>query len=228
LNCPKITILLAEDHKIVRKGIKTLLELEDDIIVVGEAENGNEVVVMAKKLKPNIIIMDIALPLMNGIEASREIIKINPEQKILILSAHADDGYIEKVIELGLSGFLVKQCLPDFLIETLHNISNGKKYFSPSILKRTQELLERHMDIRGKLCLTKPCSLTHREVQVIQLIAEGEGNKQIAHGLDISIKTVEKHRQNLMKKLSIHDTAGLTRYAISEGIIENSKQKTIL
>jgi DNA-binding NarL/FixJ family response regulator len=228
LNHPKLTILLVEDHQIVRKGIKALLELEEDIIIVGEAENGNEAVVMAKKMKPDIIIMDIALPLMNGIEASRQIIKINPDQKILILSAHADDGYIEKAIELGLSGFLVKQCLPAFLIETLHHISNGEKYFSPSILKRTQELSEKHMDIRGRLCLKKPCSLTHREVQVLQLIAEGEGNKQIAHGLDISIKTVEKHRQNLMKKLSIHDTAGLTRYAISEGVIENSKQKTTL
>ena len=228
MSSDKLTLLLVDDHKIVRKGLIALLDYEKDIIVIGEAEDGNEAIKLAHKLRPDIIIMDIALPHLNGMEASQKILSNNPEQKILILSAHADDGYIEKSIDLGLSGYLVKQCLPEFLIQAIFQIAKDKRYFSPNILKRRTQMLERDIDSKGNISQKKSSILTPREKQVLQLIAEGGGNKQIAHDMHISIKTVEKHRQNLMRKLSIHDTAGLTRHAISEGIIENSRQTTTI
>ncbi len=215
----KITVFLSEDHLIVRKGLKALIELEKDMVVVGEAENGFDAVKMVSELTPMIVVMDVALPKLNGIEASRKILKDFPSTKILILSAYADDGYIEKVISIGVSGFLIKQCSPNILIEAIREISKGNVFFSPSISDRLQHL-------NGFSKKRSPL-LSGREVEVLQLIAEGKANKEIAFELGISIKTIEKHRQGLMKKLSIHDVAGLTRYAITEGIIEcNGTKKT--
>lgn len=208
----KVHIILAEDHKIVRNGLKALLELESDFTVVDEAEDGLEAIEMVKLHLPEIIIMDIAMPKLNGIEASREILKFNHKIKILVLSAYADDGYIEKLTSIGVSGFLIKQCAPQVLIQAIREIMKGKTFFSPGIAERADHL-GKHLN-----------NLSPREVQVLQSIAEGKANKQVAQDLNISIKTVEKHRQKIMDKLCIHDTAGLTRYAISEGIIENSSQ----
>jgi DNA-binding NarL/FixJ family response regulator len=209
-----INVILIEDHKIVRQGLKALLELESDITVIGECEDGATAVEMATNLKPDVIVMDIALPKLNGIEASRQIMSRNQAAKILVLSAHGDDGYIEKVSAIGVSGYLVKQCSPELLIEAIREIDAGKKFFCETVNNRLGILQQ------------KNSPLTQREAQVLQLIAEGKANKQVASELKISIKTVEKHRQNLMKKLSIHDTAGLTRYAIAEGIVESSSQRT--
>jgi DNA-binding NarL/FixJ family response regulator len=222
----KISVLLVEDHIIVRKGLKALLDMDSSFEVVGEAENGKEAIDMNHELKPDIIIMDIAMPVLNGFEASRQILKKDPKAKILILSAHSDDGYIEKAMALGVAGFLIKQCSPHFLVQALIEIKNGNRYYSSSILDRLKD--ETKPAIDGKLQKTKMNLLTARENQVLQLIAEGQANKQIANELNISVKTVEKHRQNLMNKLQIHDTAGITRYAIAEGIIECSSQKTIV
>ncbi len=216
----KLKVVLIEDHILVRKGLRSLLELEPDIEVIGEGDNGYQAISLYEALRPDITILDIALPRLNGIEAAKIIRKSNPIAKILILSAYADDGYVERVMDLHLSGYLVKQCSPHFLIDAIHRIALGKSYFCPTILEKVKRLSDTPSKLRGEhRGRTKKLSV--REAQILQAIAEGMANKQIAYSLEISIKTVEKHRQNLMKKLSIHDTAGLTRYAIAEGYIEN-------
>lgn len=221
-----ITVLLAEDHMIVREGLRFLLQSERDIEVVGEAANGRLAVALALKLRPAVVIMDIAMPLLNGLEATRQIRHAIPDAKILILSAHSDDAYVEKVTELGASGYLIKQTSAHFLAEAIREVNKGNAFFSPSIEKRTKKRQLDSLDRKG-LPKTK-IRLSSREVEVLQLIAEGEANKQIAAELGISIKTVEKHRDHLMQKLDIHDTASLTRYAISEGIIECEVPLTIV
>jgi len=223
----RITVLLAEDHIIVREGLRHLLDAESDIEVVGEAANGRLAVAMAQKLRPDVIIMDIAMPLLNGLEATRQIRQAIPVAKILILSAHSDDAYVEKATALGAVGYLIKQTSAHFLAEAIREVHKGNTFFSPTVAKcfhkRQQESLERKGSSKANVGL-----LTSREVEVLQLIAEGKANKQIAVELGISIKTVEKHRDHLMRKLDIHDTAGLTRYAIGAGIIESSVQLTIV
>ena len=221
-----ITVLLADDHLVVREGLRNLLEAEGDIKVAGQAENGREAVQMVKKLRPEVVLLDIAMPFLNGFEASRQILKIAPATKVLILSAHSDDEYVEQVTVLGASGYLIKQTSADVLAKAIREVHKGNIFFSPSISKRRQDRHQKLPD-RAGLLKKKNIRLSSREMEVIQLIAEGQANKQIAAELDISIKTVEKHRQHLMEKLNIHDTAGLTRHAIAAGIIESSVQITI-
>ncbi len=223
----RITVLLAEDHTIVREGLRRLLEAESDIEVVGEAETGRQAVNLARELVPDVIVMDIAMPSLNGMEATRQIRAVLPDIKILILSAHSDDAYVERVTEIGVSGYLVKQTSSHFLAEAIREVHKGNLFFSPSIAKRRLHQRETTLDRKGR-ATTKVIGLSTRELEVLQLIAEGRANKQVAAELDISIKTVEKHRDHLMRKLDIHDTAGLTRYAIAAGIIESSIQVTIL
>lgn len=222
----QITILLAEDHMLVREGLKKLLTVEPDLLVVGEAQTGREAVQLTKKLRPAIVVMDIAMPLLNGMEATRQILKDYPATKVIILSAHSDDAYVDQVIALGASGYLIKQTSFHDLTTAIREVHKGKTFFSPSIAKRLHNGQEKPMDRNGKP--QKKTVLTSRETEVLQLIAEGKPNKQVADELSISIKTVEKHRQHLMSSLNIHDVAGLTRYAISTGIIESSVQVTIL
>jgi len=223
----KITVLLVEDHEIVRKGLMALLALEENICVIAEAQNGMDAVKIAQKVRPMIILMDIAMPILNGIEATKQILKDSPRSKIIILSAYADDNYIEKAMKIGARGFLVKQCSPDLLAQAIRDVNDGEYVFSPLVENRLEQLNQDVINNDG-VVKKKKSSLSSRESQVLQLIAEGMSNKIIAHTLKISIKTVDKHRQNLMKKLFIHDTAGLTRYAITEGIIENSTQNSKL
>jgi DNA-binding NarL/FixJ family response regulator len=223
----QITVLLAEDHMIVREGLRALLEAEGDIAVVGEAETGRQAVHLAKRLRPAVVVMDIAMPLLNGLEATRQILKTIPGAKVLILSAHSDDAYVEQVVELGAAGYLLKQTSAHALANAVREVQKGKTYFSPSIARR---LGNRYAPspAPGERTQKKGARLSSREMEVLQLIAEGKGNKQVAVELGISVKTVEKHRQRLMEKLNIHDTAGLTRYAIAAGIIESSVQLTIV
>jgi DNA-binding NarL/FixJ family response regulator len=215
----RITVLLADDHMIVREGLRKLLETECDIDVIGEAATGRSAVDMARKLRPDVIVMDIAMPMLNGLEATRQIRLAIPDAKVLILSAHSDDKYIERLTSLGAAGYLIKQTSAHLLAEVIREVHNGNAFYSPSIAKRIHHHRLDCLDRKGQ---AKPqvSGLSSREVEVLQLIAEGEANKQIAAELGISIKTVEKHRDHLMQKLDIHDTAGLTRYAIEEGIIE--------
>ncbi len=222
-----ITVLLAEDHTVVREGLRALLKVEGDIEVVGEAETGRQAVQLAKKLRPDVVIMDIAMPLLNGLEATRRISKAVPASRVLILSAHGDDEYIRQAVMLGAAGYLIKQTSADLLSRAIREVHKGNTFFSPSIAKRLRDLSLESPDRRGVL-KKKKASLTSREMEVLQLIAEGKANKQVAVGLGISIKTVEKHRQHLMKKLDLHDTAGLTRYAIAAGIIESRVQGTTI
>ena len=222
-----ITVLLAEDHQIVRQGLRKLLEAERDLEVIGEADNGRLAVAMTKKLCPAVVVMDIAMPLLNGLEATRQIHQAFPATKILILSAHSDDAYVEQVTASGASGFLLKQTSSHVLAEAIRAVQEGKTFFSPSIDKQIRNHYERTPN-RAGLLRKKAARLTSREMEVLQLIAEGQANKQVAGELGISVKTVEKHRQRLMQKLNIHDTAGLTRYAIAAGIIESSVQLTIV
>ena len=227
MSMKRITVLLAEDHEIVREGLRALLEHEDDIKVIGEAQTGRQAVKLTTKLRPDVVVMDIAMPLLNGLEATRQILQARPAIKVLILSAHSDDAYIEQIIALGAAGYLIKQTSHDVLSRAIREVQRGKTFFSPSISKRLRHHYEKSSDRAGLLKKKDDC-LSSREVEVLQLVAEGNVNKETAAELGISIKTVEKHRQNLMKKLNIHDTAGLTRYAIATGIIESSVQLRIV
>src|SRR5580698_2593161 len=223
----RITVLLAEDHMIVREGFRKMLELEADLEVVGEAKEGRQAVALAKKLRPNVVLMDIAMPLLNGLEATRQILKAIPGARVLILSAHNDDAYVKNATESGAMGFLLKQTSSHEVCRAIREIHQGKTFFSSSISLRLNRLHSQPSGRAGRLN-KKAAGLTSREMEVLQLIAEGEANKQIASKLGIGIKTVEKHREHLMQKLDIHDTAGLTRYAIGAGIMESSVQLTIV
>lgn len=213
----KITVLLADDHTVVRQGLRALLSAEVDIEVVGEAENGRQAVQMAQRLSPDIIVLDIAMPQLNGLEAARQIIHEGLPTKVLMLSSYGDDEYVQQLAELGASGYLMKQTAATDLIKAIREASRGNAYFSPSISKRLLDLCR-----NGRKNSKQNVELTSRELEVLQLVAEGNGNKQIASVLNLSIKTVEKHRQKLMNKLNIHDIAGLTHYAIAHGVVENS------
>jgi DNA-binding NarL/FixJ family response regulator len=220
-----ITVLLAEDHAILREGLRKLLEADEAFEVIGEAENGRKAVEMTRKLRPAVVVMDIAMPLLNGLEATRQILEAAPGTKVLILSAHSDDAYIERVNAVGAAGYLIKQTSSHILARAIREVFKGKIFFDPSIAKR---LKAQKPEAHGRSAKKHIPHLSSREVEVLQLIAEGRANKQIAGELGISIKTVEKHRQSVMDKLRIHDTAGLTRYAIGAGIIESSVQLTIV
>jgi DNA-binding NarL/FixJ family response regulator len=223
----KITVLLAEDHMIVREGFRKMLDLEEDLDIVGEAQNGRQAVELAKKLHPAVVLMDIAMPQLNGLEATRQLLKLLPATKVLMLSAHSDDAYVINAIESGAVGFLLKQTSAHDVCRAIREVNAGKTFFSPSITRHLNRLNPLSSGRPGA-ANAKAADLTSREMEVLQLIAEGRANKQIAVELGIGIKTVEKHREHLMQKLDIHDTAGLTRYAIGAGIIESSVQLTIV
>ena len=222
----RIPVLLAEDHTLVREGLRLLIELDGDIEIIGEAKTGREAVQMATRLRPDVIVMDIAMPLLNGLQATRQILKVLPTTKILILSAHSDPEYVQQVVKVGAAGYLIKQSSGDIVAQAIRELKNGKTFFTPSIAKRLKADYQKSPDGVG-LQKRRSTELTTRESELLQLVAEGHVNKQIASELGISIKTVEKHRQHLMEKLDIHDIAGLTRFAIAEGIIESSVQSTI-
>jgi DNA-binding NarL/FixJ family response regulator len=222
----RITVLLAEDHQIVREGFRSLLEHEHDIEVVGEAENGRQAVQLTRKHRPAVVVMDIAMPLLNGLEATRQIRKEFPDTKVLILSAHSDDAYVEQVAVLGAAGFLLKQTSSHELATAIREVLKGNTFFSPTVSRRVHARTQKPADRKANL-QKKTNRLSSREMEVLQLIAEGKPNKQVAGELGVSFKTVDKHRQHLMSKLDIHDVAGLTRYAIAEGIIESNVRVTI-
>lgn len=226
----RITVLLADDHTIVREGFRRMLELDSEIEVVGEAKDGREAVAMAKKLQPAVVLMDVAMPRLNGLQATRQLLKAVPAARVLILSAHSDDAYVASATESGAVGFLLKQTSAHDVCRAIREVARGKKFFSASVSQRLDRLHRLNPAATGRPGTTrsKRPSLTARELEVLQLIAEGKANKQTAAELEIGIKTVEKHREHLMRKLDIHDTAGLTRYAISAGIIESSVPLKIL
>lgn len=222
-----ISVLIVEDHMMVREGFRIVLKLEKDIEVVGEARNGREAISLATKLRPDVILMDIAMSGLNGLEATRQLMKILPKTRIIIVTAHSDDAYVKSAVDSGAAGFMVKQDSAHDICRAIREVHRGGVCYSASVAKRFVRINPQTTDRHGKTA-RKPSLLTSREMEVLQLIAEGKANKESAVELGISVKTVEKHRGQLMMKLDIHDIAGLTRYAIAMGIIESSVQVTML
>ena len=210
-------VLLAEDHTIVRKGLRSLLDAERGIEVIGEAEDGREAVEKVQRLRPDVVLMDITMPGLNGLEATRQIKKRFPEVKVLILTMHANEEYIHQVLQAGASGYVVKQAVVTELVSALQAVHRGDSFLSPSVCGRiVEEYIRRAEAMVEKDSYEK---LTDREREVLQLIAEGHSNRGIAELLSISVKTVETHRAHLMDKLGIHNRAELIKYAIRKGVI---------
>lgn len=213
----KITVLLAEDHTIVRKGLRSLLESRADIKVVGEAENGREAIDRVEELRPDVVVMDIGMPGLNGLEATRRIKKRFGDIQVLVLTVHTGEEYILQILRAGASGYLVKQAAPAELISAIQAVHRGEAFLSPSISKK---VLEDYVQRTGATAQRDGFErLTDREREVLQLIAEAYSTREIAEQLHISIKTAETHRAHLMEKLSLHSTAELTRYAIRKGVV---------
>ncbi|ACN15516.1 TRAP-type C4-dicarboxylate transporter, periplasmic solute-binding protein [Desulforapulum autotrophicum HRM2] len=215
----KIKVLVAEDHTIVRKGLCSLLYSEPDIEVVGEAENGREAIKMVEELAPDVVLMDISMPELNGMDATRQLKKKYPDVKILILSMHSTEEYIFETLRAGASGYLIKRSAPTDLIKAIHAAHAGDCFLSPSISKK---VIKNYVQQKQGLSL-EPRGLdllSAREREVLQLIAEGHANREIAGHLYISPKTVEAHRNHIQKKLGLNGTAELTKYAIRKGLVE--------
>jgi len=215
----EITVLLADDHVIVRKGIRSLLEQESWIQVVGEAEDGMEALKEAERLLPNILLLDISLPLLNGLEVARRLNKQHPEIKIIILSMHDSEDLISKTLNVGIKVYILKKSAPDQLVSAIHAVSMGKSLLSSEISEIIQEGIMNEDQVMGKEPHRAPM-LTKRETEILQLVAEGHSNREIAKILFISIKTVENHRSKIMQKLNFRNITDLVRYAIGRGIIQ--------
>ena len=213
----KIRILLADDHTILRNGIVALLDNEEDMNVVAEAEDGRTAVNLACKFKPDVAVIDIAMPLLNGLETTRQIKKQCPQVKVLILSMHDNEEYIRQVLEAGAMGYILKDAAARELIQAIRLVNSGESVLSPAI---TRLVIEDYLRWGGIRQVGNEDILSPREREVLQLIAEGYTNKQIAGILTISIKTVQAHRLNLMQKLDLHDRGELIKYAIQKKIIE--------
>jgi DNA-binding NarL/FixJ family response regulator len=212
-----IRVLLADDHALVRRGLHYLLERADGIQVAGEASDGREAVRLAEELRPDIVIMDIGMPNLNGVEATAQIVKKNPAIGVIILSMHADETYLVRALSAGAKGYLLKDSAENDLIRAVHTVHAGKPFFSPAI---AQTLLEDYMRRLQQQSLQDSYDLlTDREKEILQLLAEGKSNKEVATLLDLSLYTVETHRSNLMQKLNLHNTAEIVLYAVRKKII---------
>jgi DNA-binding NarL/FixJ family response regulator len=217
----QVAVGIADDHTFIREALRSVLSADDSIRVVGEAENGRKAVEMAVAERPDVILMDIGMPRLNGIEAARQIRQSAPGVRVVLLTAFGNDNYIQQVVDGDIDAYILKDSPASLVTHAIREVADGKRFYSPVISHRIRRLASNG----PQGTVQKPAvKLTSREVEVLQLISEGAANKQIAGELDISIKTVEKHRQNLMDKLHIHDTASLTRYAISSGVIDNMVQ----
>ncbi len=212
----QIRVVLADDHTILREGIRSLLEPEDHIEVVGEAETGKEAVQKVEELEPDVILMDISMPEMNGIKATSEISEKYPDVKILILTMHDEEGYVQPIIKAGASGYVIKRTATRELVSAIEAVVQGNTILHPSV---TDRLLEGESSAGGSKDGDMYDGLTDRELEVLTLIAEGLTNQEIADELYISIKTVQAHRANIMDKLGLNDRVALTKYAIKKGLI---------
>ena len=210
-----IKVLLADDHKIMREGLRSLIEKEADIQVVAEAAGGRSAVRLAREVSPDVVIMDITMPDLNGIEATHQILSKAPDIKVLALSMHSDDYYVAGMLKAKASGYLPKECAAKELVKAIRAIIEGQTYLSPKVASVVVEGYRRGFS-KGRV--TSADVLTAREREVLQLLAEGETSKRIAAQLGVSVKTVEAHRQKIMGKLDIRTVAGLTKYAIQKGI----------
>lgn len=211
----QINVILADDHMIVREGLKLLLQNQKNIAVVGEAENGRKAVELALKLKPDVVIMDIGMPDMNGLAATRGILDIEPGIKVLTLSMHTDKRFVSKALREGVSGYILKECASTELVEAINTVVSGKTYLSPQVADVVisdyrKQLMDKEYSAHSVL--------TKKELEILQLFAEGKTTKEIAHLLSVSIKTIETHRSRVMEKLDMHSIAELTKFAVREGL----------
>lgn len=211
-----IRILLAEDHTLVRKGLRSLLEGEDGLVVVDEAVDGREAVEKAGQLQPDIVLMDIAMPGLNGLEATRQLRQRHPMVQVVILTMYADEEYIPQLLEAGARGYVVKQAAPEELIAAVRAVHQGEIFLTPSV---SRTVVQEYLRQAASMSRSGQNLLTPREREVLQLIAEGHPPRQIAQLLCISVKTVEAHRANLLRKLAATSTAELTRHAIRRKLI---------
>ena len=213
-------ILLADDHGIVRRGLKSLLESQSGVTVVGEAADGLEALRLCGEALPDILILDVAMPKMNGIEVAGRVQKLDPPPKVIILSMHADESYIIRALAAGARGYLLKDATDEDLLPAIRAVSKGKPFFSPAVSAVLMEDYVRQLQARG---LTDSYEvLTEREREVLQLLAEGRSNKEVASLLNVGVSTVETHRANLMQKLNLHNTAEIVLYAVRKVIIVQS------
>lgn len=212
-----IRILLADDHGIVRAGLKLLLDRIEDMQVVGEAADGREAVRLAREVQPNVAILDIGMPLLNGLDATTQILKENPRIAVIILSMHSDESYLVKALDAGARAYLLKDNADEFVERAIKSVMSGRPFFSPSI---ASALLEDYMSLMRKRGVQDSYDLlTEREREILQLLAEGKSNKEAAGVLNVSPYTVETHRTNMMQKLNLHNTAEIVLYAVRKGII---------
>jgi len=215
-----ITLILADDHVMVRSALRMLLEAQSDMEIVGEAENGREAVALVRSLQPDLVLMDVQMPEMNGIEATREIKKMGGKTAVLALTMYEDEQYFFEMLKAGASGYIPKRAAPDDLVVAIRTVSNGETFLFPSLATQlVQDYVKKDTsDVNNKQRTT--ASLTKRERQVLILIADGLTNPIIAQKLGISAKTVARHRENMMQKLDIHSRTELVKYAIREGLID--------
>ncbi|MCX5783245.1 MAG: response regulator transcription factor [Elusimicrobia bacterium] len=213
----EIKVIIADDHALVRDGIRAILERKTkDISVVAEASNGKEVLELARKIKPDVYIMDISMPVLNGIETTERLVKMDPKSKVVILSMHDDCASVEKSLSAGAKSFVIKVSSSDEIIKAVREVYNGKFYLCSGVSKYVvQRFLGKTSNYYGK---AKPTKLTPKEREILQLIAEGHSSREIAKSLKLSVNTVHVHRNNIMRKLDVHKQADLIRYALKEGI----------
>jgi len=214
----KAQILLADDHDIVRKGLRYLLASHSEFVVAGEAVDGRQAVVMAEELSADIVIMDVGMPLLNGIDAAASIVRKNPKTKVIILSMHSDEDYILRALTAGVKGYLLKDTVEMDLIRAIEAVQKGRTFFSPDISEVLLEDFVRQLQDRG--LQDSYHLLTQREKETLQLLAEGKSNKEVATLLNLSPLTVDTHRSNLMQKLNLHSTAELVLYAVRKKLIQ--------
>ncbi len=208
-----LRILLADDHVIVRQGFRALLE-RAGFEVVGEADDGQGAIELAAKLRPDVALIDVAMPILNGIDAARGIRKVSDQTKVILLTMHTQKKFVLEALRAGVRGYVIKSTAANELLEAIRTVRKGNPYLTPEI---AQIMVEGYLADDGD---RQPTCLGDRERQVLQLVAEGKTTKEIAEILDITVKTAESHRAHLMDKLHIHDTAGLVRYAIREGLVQ--------
>jgi two-component system response regulator NreC len=213
----KLRILLADDHIVMRTGLRALLERQPNLEVVGESENGRETVALAASLRPDVVVMDVGMPVLNGIEATQTIVTQRPAIAVVILSMHADESYVMRALKAGARGYLLKDSAAADLIGAIQAISQGKSFFSPKVSRILAEDYVRVLKQKGAVDTYD--LLTSREREILQLLAEGKTNKEVATALNISPYTVETHRSHILQKLNLHNSAELVLYAVRKGII---------
>jgi two-component system response regulator NreC len=213
----KARVLLVDDHAILREGIKALLEKQENIEVVAEAANGREAISKVAQFHPDVVILDISMPLMDGLEATRQIKRESPDVKILVLTMHDDEEYFLQLLRAGASGYVTKKAVSRELLSAIEAVHRGESFFCPSMAK---SLLSDYLRLTENIEHMEQEDLTPREREIVKLIAEGYTNQQIAGLLHRSVKTIESHRSNILRKLGIHDSTGLVKYAVRKKLIE--------